>query len=412
MFENKHRKIEVMEKVKLRTGDLRPGMYVCELDRPWLETPFLLQGFEVKDDEDIEAIAKWCKYVYIDLMRTKVIKVTIDAMTSSHCLKSPKTSFDKRDLENAKKTRKTTANLMKTFMSEIRFGQSPELELVKAPVAECVNSIISNPDVMMLMTRLRSKDSYISQHAFNVCIYSIVMGRLVGLNAQELQTLGTCGLLYDIGMLTIPEHILHKPGELTPEETTIVQKHTLDGRDILTANGEVFDGSAEVACGHHENLDGSGYPHGLKSHQLSLFCKIVSIVDRYEAITNPRPCRPASDHLSAVAILNEQINENKIDKDLTLSFIAYLGVYPQGTIVELNSGEVAIVLGTNKTQRLRPQLFIVLDVNKQPTQAFVDLAEKTVDAVGHTYRIARVCRPGDFGINLNDFSDAILEVFN
>jgi len=411
MFENKPRKIDVMEKVKLRVGDLRPGMYVCDLDRPWLETPFQLQGFEVKDQADVVIVGQWCKHVYIDLMRTKVINVTLDAMTTGSYLASKKRSFDKKDLDTAKQTRKKTSDLMRTFMDEIRFGQSPELELVNEPVAECVSTIMGNPDVMMFLTRLRSKDSYVSQHAFNVCIYAIVVGRLIGLDQQQLQTLGTCGLLLDVGMLTIPEHILHKPGELTAEETAIIQTHTTHGRDILLSAGSAFDSVAEVAYSHHENLDGSGYPCGLHETQLGLNCKIVAIVDRYEAITNPRPCRPAGDHLSAVAILNHEINENKIDKDLALTFISYLGVYPQGTLVELNTGEVAIVLGTNTTQRLRPQILIVLDANKKPTQAFVDLTEKTIDKTGHAYRIARVCRPGDFGINLNDYTDLIMESF-
>ena len=412
MLKERPQKIDYVEKIKLRPGDLRPGMFVCDLDRPWLETPFLLQGFEITNDADIEAIAEICDFVYIDLARTKVVNLTISAPAPSSFPRDKRNTLNKEDIAAAQNTRKATSKLMKTFMDEIRFGQSLELELVKAPVAECVVSITRNPDVMMFMTRMRSKDGYVSQHAFNVCIYSIIMGRLLGLDAAQLHNLGTCGLLCDIGMLSVPDHILNKPGNLTEEETAIVQAHTMTGRDMLMTARNVFDGTVDVAFGHHENLDGSGYPRGLQGHQLNANCKIVSIVDKYEAITNPRPFRDAGDHLSAVAILNKMADQHLIDAALTYSFIAYLGVYPQGTIVELSSGEVGFVIGNNLTQRLRPQVLVVLDENHAPTQKFVDLSEIKADQRGHHYRIAKVHRPGDFGIDLNQYSDLILECLN
>jgi len=410
MLNNIPRKIDYVEKVKLRPGDLRLGMYVCELDRPWLESPFLLQGFEVTNDADIEAVAQCCEYVYIDLVRTKVTNVTITT-PSLQRIKSGRT-FHKAEMKAAETTRKETSTIMKTFMDEIRFGQSPQLEMVKAPVADCVAKVVHNPDVMMFMTRLRSKDGYVSQHAFNVCVYSIIMGRLLGLDSTQLHNLGTCGLLHDIGTLAVPDAILNKVDELTAEETAIMQSHTTAGRNILMTGRNIFDGTVDVAYGHHEHLDGSGYPRGLLGHQISANCKIVSIVDKYEAITNPRPFRVAGDHLHAVAILNKMADQNKIDGPLTHNFIAYLGVYPQGTIVELSSGEVGIVIGNNLIQRLRPQVLIVLDENHEPAQKFIDLAEKTKDDKGGLYRIAKVHRSGDFGIDLNQYSDLIVENLN
>lgn len=386
-------------------------MFICELDRPWLESPFLLQGFEVQDDNDIEAVAQHCDYVYIDLVRTKVVNVTITPPADTRQQKRNQ-SFDKEDVSSANSTRKETSKLMKTFMDEIRFGQSPQLELVRAPVAECVAKVVRNPDVMMFMTRLRSKDNYVSQHAFNVCIFSIIIGRLLGLDNTQLENLGSCGLLHDIGVLAIPDHVLNKPGELNEEETAIMQTHTTVGRDILMSGRNIFEGTVDVAYGHHELLDGSGYPRGLQGHQLNANCKIVAIADKYEAITNPRPFRIAGDHLSAVGILNKMADENKIDRALTYNFISYLGVYPQGTIVELNSGEVGIVIGNNLTQRLRPQVLVVLDAEHKPAQKFVDLAEIKTDKQGRTYRIAKVHRPGDFGIDLNQYSDLIVEALN
>ncbi|MFZ4699843.1 MAG: HD-GYP domain-containing protein [Candidatus Methylumidiphilus sp.] len=407
----KPRIVDYVEKVRLRACDLRPGMYVCELDRPWLETPFLLQGFEVENDADIEAVMQHCEYVYIDLMRTKVVRVTIDELPGSF-INDKKRAFAEKDMKAADSTRQNTSNLIKSFIDEIRFGQSLDIQLAKNAVSDCVANLTKNPEAMMFQTRMRNKGEGLNQHSFNVCVYSIVLGRLLGYDSTQLEQLGTCGLLHDMGKVTIADEILNKPGPLNDEETAIVQAHTTAGRDILMSGRNIFSGTVDVAYGHHENIDGTGYPRGMQGHQLNINCKIVAVVDKYEAITSPKPYRPAGDHLSAVAILNQLARDNKIDSSLTLAFVSYLGIYPPGTIVELSSGEVAIVLESNPRQRLRPQVLVVRDADKAPTQRFVDMTERTVDDNGHPFRIVTVRRPGDFGIDLSQYYDIIMQAFN
>jgi HD-GYP domain-containing protein (c-di-GMP phosphodiesterase class II) len=412
MLQYRPRKIDFIEKVRLRACDLRPGMYVCELDRPWLETPFLLEGFDVKNDDDIDAVMQYCEHVYIDMMRTQTVKPTLPTSPPA-TFPHKRTSVSRtKDIEAAKTTHKQTSNLIKTFMDEIRFGQSPDIQLAKGAVADCVSSVVRNPETMLFLTRLSNKDALTSQHAFNVCIYSIVIGRLQGFDAQKLENLGTCAMLHDMGKVVIPNHILNKPGPLSPEETLIAQSHTLEGRNILMSGRNIFSGSVDVAYGHHEHLDGSGYPRKLEGHQLNLNCKIVAVADKYDAITSVKPYRQEGDHLLAVSILNKLARENKIDGELTAGFVSYLGIYPPGCVVELSSGEVGIVLESNVKQRLRPQILIVRDSAKQPAQRFVDLSEKTADAQGRPYRIVNVRRPSDYGIDLGQYYDVIVQAFN
>lgn len=412
MLQYKPRKTDFIEKVRLRSCDLRPGMYICELDRPWLETPFLLQGFEVQNDADIAAVMQYSEHVYIDMLRTKTVKPTIPTQAAGTFTGKKSTTSRTRDIEAAKATHKQTSNLIKTFIDEIRFGQSPDIQLAKGAVAECVSSVLRNPETMIFLTRLSGKDALTSQHAFNVCIYSIVIGRLLGFDASKLENLGTCAMLHDMGKVVIPDYILNKPAPLNGEETSIVQTHTLEGRNILMSGRNIFSGAVDVAYGHHENLDGTGYPRKLEGFQLNLNCKIVAIVDKYDAITSLRPYRPEGDHLRAVSILNKLARENKIDPELTASFVAYLGIYPPGCVVELSSGEVGIVLESNLKQRLRPQILVVRDMNKQPTQRFIDMSEKTIDDNGHPYRIVNVCRASDYGIDLGQYYDVIMQAFN
>lgn len=400
------------EIVKLRVGDLRKGMYVCELDRPWAETPFLFEGFEIETDADLEAIRQHCAYVYIDLGRTHVIRVKIDKGPELPFTQTSEHSSLEKEMVTAEATKQETSSLVKSFQDEIRFGNSVDVQLAKSAVSQCVASIMRNPDAMIFMTQMKEKSTHTSEHAFNACIYSIILGRLAGLDAKQLEDVGTCGLLHDIGNIEIPDQILNKPFELTEEEFSIVKQHTIRGRDILMSGRNIYSGAVDVAYGHHECLDGSGYPRGLKEDQINQNTQIVSVVDKYDAMTMHAAYRAAHNHLDAVNLLNAMAEQNKINKQLCSSFVSYLGFYPPGTIVELSTGEVALVLKPNPQQRLRPQLLIVRDVEKQPIERIIDLATRPVDAGGKAYKIKAVHLPGYLGIHLSQHQSALVYAYD
>jgi HD-GYP domain-containing protein (c-di-GMP phosphodiesterase class II) len=397
-----------IDKVRLHVSDLRAGMFVCDLDRPWLETPFPLEGFEVQDDKAINIVMQYCQYVHIDLDRSRVDEVGV-LLPPGLFFNKKGTPFQLKDIEQAELIRKETTNLIKTCFDEIRYGINPDLQLAKAASSECLASVLRNPEIMMFLVQLRSKEGHMGQDAFNTCIYSLVLGQLLGFSHSQLENLGISGLLHDMGKVSIPEEILYKEGKLTDEELIIVQSHSQAGRDILLASGFFSIGTVDVAYGHHENLDGSGYPRGLQGDQLSMHCKIVGVVDKYDAITSLMPFRPAHDHIKAVCILNNLVKENKIDGKLAAQLISYLGIYPPGTIVELTSKEVGIVINSDPRHRLRPQILLVRDAHKEPCQRIVDLTEKTFDERGRAYRVASVRNPGDFGISPKEYFNLIMQ---
>jgi HD-GYP domain-containing protein (c-di-GMP phosphodiesterase class II) len=401
-------KFDYVEKVKLRVGDLRVGMYVCELDRPWLETPFTLQGIEIKNESDIETIRRHCDFVYIDLARTRLVRIDVGAVpVKSYTNKSRLVTLE-RELETASSARENTAGLVKTFIQEVQFGNSVDIQLAKAAVSECVASVMRNADAMMFMTQLRSKNEYVSEHAFNVCIYAIVIGRLAGLATWELENLGTCALLHDMGTVRIPDLVLNKPGKLNGEEFDIVKMHPIWGRDILMSGRNLFTGTVDVAYAHHETLNGTGYPRGLQGAQINRNSKIVAIADKYDAIVSARPYRKARDHLNAIGVLNKMAAASQLDGELTTGFVSYLGIYPPGTLVELSSGEVAIVLETNPGNRLKPQLLVIRDAFLQPVEKFVDMSEVATGDGDRQYRITKVWQPEEIGVELARYKDAIV----
>ena len=403
MAADQSQEFDFVEKVRVSVQDLVVGMYVCELDRDWLDTPFMFQGFELKTVADIDEVKKHCKFVYIDLLRTRVEHVQLDAPSPGGFRPPPATRSFKEEIKTAENQTRKTEGLVRSFMDDIRFGSSIDIQLAKEAVSGCVSSIMRNPEAMFFMTQMREKHSHISQHAMNTCVYAIIVGRQMGYDPQQLEDLGTCGLLHDLGKVSVPDSILNKPARLTPEEMAAVRLHARHGRDILMSARKVFTGTVDVAYAHHENLDGSGYPRGLRADELNLNCRIVAVVEKYDAIVSARPYRSAHNHLDALSILSAMVKRNMLDTEVVNRFVAYLGIYPPGSIVELNNGEKAIVLETNPGQRLRPKILVVRDREDNPVGRFIDMAGKTADEQERTYKIKTVHPPDAFGINVRDY---------
>lgn len=397
-------------RIKIRAKDLRLGMYVCELDKPWEETPFLFKGFELTETADIEAVNQHCEYVYIDMHRTQVDHMVLDEARPSFAPAGKSARFD-QEIQAADSTRKQTSRLIKSFIEDVRFGNSVDVQLGRSAVSECVASILRNPDAMMYVAKLHSQAEYASQHAFNVCVYAILLGRAAGLSPKMLEHIGTCGLLHDVGKISIAEEVLNKEGPLTPADRNTLRQHPKLGRDILMSARNVYDGAVDVAYCHHEHLDGSGYPRGLHEVQLNLHTKIVSVVEIYDDITSDRPYRPSRSHLDAHLILSKLVRQHKIDAGLTDRFLAYLGTYPPGTLVEMSNGEIAVVLETNPAQRLRPRILIVRDRERNPVEIPVDMAARLQDERGQPYKVKFVHPPGHLGIDLRQYQEAIAQAF-
>ena len=231
---------------KIDVKDLQVGMYVSELDRPWLETNFLFQGFELKTENDIETVQQHCDYVYIDAAKqSKAPKIYSKDTAYSKGYLEKQTPPEKRstfakEIKNAEYVYHKTSNLVKGFMEEVRLGKVINTELAKKAVADCVESIINAPDALMWMTQLKKRDEYTSQHSMNVCIYSIALGRHIDMPVNELHNVGLCGMMHDMGKMRVPLEILNKPGKFTDEEMAVMQSHTTLGWKLLMASPGMY----------------------------------------------------------------------------------------------------------------------------------------------------------------------------
>ena len=399
------RVITAKKVMQIPVSDLQVGMYVNELDRPWLETPFILQGFHIRTAADIEEIAKYCRTVFVELgdqvwvpQQTRTVLENQLQRKQTHTASATRSA----ELRNAQNAHSTARSLTRSFMDDVRLGRGIDIKEVKATVSECVRSVLRNPDAMLWMSKLRNKDEYTSEHSLNVGLLAIAFGRHLGASEEDLNKLGIAGMLHDVGKMQTPNEILLKEGKLSDDEFREMRMHTQHGRDILMAHRNVYRGTVDVALSHHENLDGSGYPRGIKGSGITDFTRIVALCDVYDAITSDRIYKKGASSLNALKIIHDDAGK-KFDAHLAKDFVECIGLYPPGSVVELRTGEIGIVISTNHRHRHLPKVMVVRDAQKQPCSERVLNLEKFAAAGDSEQLIKSVLPNGTYTVRVETY---------
>ncbi|WP_051906825.1 HD-GYP domain-containing protein [Methylomarinum vadi] len=389
---------------RINVQELRIGMFVCELDIPWEQSPFSAykQGFIIHSREQIAQLRNCCTYVSIDVQKQKQ---QYGAIPTRITKESDRVAFYKA-FSQASDTYRSTNNLVKNVMDDLRFGNQLNTRVAKEAVSDCVNKVLDNSDTMQLLTQLKCMDEYTTQHSLNVCILSILLGKQLKLSEDKLNKLGMCGLLHDMGKSKIPLAILNKESALNAGEMEVMKSHAQLGRDILLNTPGVEQDAIEVAYSHHERLNGSGYPRGLVSTELTAFTRIVSIVDTYDAVTSDRVYQKGKLHLDAIEILIKGRGTH-FDSKLVMQFIECIGIYPVGCPVEMTNGEIALVIESNPHQKTKPKVLLLLDEQKQPVMPkLIDLASPgALDQHGKPYKLFKVIKHDAYDLNLLEYHE-------
>jgi HD-GYP domain-containing protein (c-di-GMP phosphodiesterase class II) len=404
-----------MEK-KVSADEVTHGMYVSRLDRPWLETPFLLQGFYVMDDEDIRALKEYCEYVYIETDAPEVEPETAEPINGKPPARQPDSGLPRptteyqdqnsveEELSVAKELQTEVLSAVDEIMNNVRDDKKLDIKRAKDVVSNMTASILRNPNAFMWMRILKDKDSYTYSHCMDSSVLAIAFGRYMGLSRVELEDLGMGALFSDVGKMQVPSELLNKPGKLTEKEFEIVKKHVQFSVRIMQESGGLSKAAIATAASHHERFDGSGYPRGLKGLEIPVLGRMAAIVDCYDAITSDRPYRGPISANQAVRKLYEW-RGSAFQGELVEQFIQTLGTYPTGSIVELSNGQVGIVVSQNQLRRLRPKIMLVLDEDKNVYDfaPILDLLNETHDSRGNPLEIDKVLEPGAYGIEPKDF---------
>ncbi|GBD96841.1 MAG TPA: HD-GYP domain-containing protein [Nitrospirae bacterium] len=375
---------------KIRTARLKPEMYIHDINCGWLDHPFLGRSFKVENDEMVDKIVKYgIREVYID---TDLGPDDADALTKEEVErdiheklheiveKKPEeirhVSFNEEIL-NAKKIKKETIEAVQKIMNDIKLGGQIEKEAVGGLVGNIINSVFRNQDALIALGRLRKTDEYVYNHSMSVCVLMSSFAKHLGVDSGLIRQIGIGAMLHDIGTTKIPVKILSKKTALSEAEYEKIKKHVSFGRMLLERTEGITEVSIITASQHHERLDGSGYPNGLKGGEISRYGQAIAIVDVYDALTTKRCYKRKIPPTEALKMMFEwgglQFNKELIEK-----FIRCVGIYPVGSLVRLESGLLGVVVNHSEESLLKPVVRIVYNTARESNIAIpydVDLSK-------------------------------------
>ncbi len=382
------------------------GMFVAKLDRPWTETPFVYQGFVLKTEQQIEALKKYCKVVYVDPeKRQEVVAPRLLTLPPSSTRQViAEQSKEKvrgtvvykelakveEELPRARSVFTQTNAIVHTMSRAVVTGNALDGNRAKQAVTEITDSVVRNPDAMMLLVTMRDNAEETLNRSTQVSVYMTVFGRFLQLERESLETLGLIGLLQDVGMLKLPAGIPGRRADLAPEEDEIFKSHVTHSVEILSQTAGLPADLPSLASLHHERYDGSGYPRGLKGSAISQTGAIAGIVDTFDMLTAPAPYGMQMPPSNALNVLFQN-RGTQFHAALVEQFIQCVGAFPVGSVVELNSGEVGVVITQNLVKRLQPRVMVVQDAKGNPIHPHkvLDLVNEPMATPDEPYRIRR-----------------------
>jgi HD-GYP domain-containing protein (c-di-GMP phosphodiesterase class II) len=293
---------------------------------------------------------------------------------------------------------------MRSIIKDLQKGGRLDLEMLNEAVDDMVDTVNKAPEAMIWLTKLKKKDNYTYDHGLDSAIYMTAFGRHLGFPKNDLHELALAGMLFDVGKLRLPDELLARPGKLTPQEFNEVRRHVEYGLDMLAGTPQVTTSTLEIIAQHHERWNGSGYPIGLKGNEIALFARMAGIVDCFEAMTSSRPYADALPPHQALRALHDW-RDVSFAGALVDQFLQCIGVFPVGTLVEVNSGEVGIVIAQNRIRRLQPKVMVLLGADKAPLKfpVVLDLLNGPTFGDDQTYSITRDLPVGSYGVDASEF---------
>lgn len=404
-------------KKEIPVEQLEFGVYISELDRPWTDTPFVFQGFVLEDEQQLETLKKYCKKVYVDpeksadlpdrsQLKTGPLKPKPDSVLASitrRVVYEEKVSVDV-ELPVARAAQSKTEVVLKDVFNTVRIGQVIDAPRVREAVTSMTDSVVRNPDAMLLLSKMKEKGELTLDRALGVSVYMTTFGRFLQLPREQLDLLGMLGLLLDVGKVRLPAGLLEKREPLTDEERKACQMHVQHSVEILKESAGLPAELPALAALHHERYDGSGYPEGLRGAEIGLFGSIAGLIDCFDALTRPRPYAEPLSPSDALSKLYDW-RDRQFDGSLVQQLIQCIGIYPVGAAVELNTGEVGIVIAQNLVRRLQPRVMVVLDANGNQIrpQKILDLVKEPKAGPDMPYRIKRALDKASVAIDAAEF---------
>ena len=343
---------------RIGVHQLIPGMHVKEFCGSWMEHPFWRSSFLLTDGKDIESIlSSSIKEVWIDTDKGLDIQegetavseaeseaqVEADLRQVAEGLRNMSSVSSSVEIQRAARICLQSRQALVSMFEEARMGKAVDVGGARALVSEISDSVSRNPGALISLARLKTVDDYTYMHSVAVCAMMVSLARQLGLDEAQTRSAGVAGLMHDLGKAMMPMQVLNKPGKLTDAEFAIIKSHPEQGHRLLVGQADIDPVVLDVCLHHHEKVDGSGYPHGLKDQEISLFAKMGAVCDVYDAITSNRPYKSGWDPAESLRKMAEWASGH-FDPRVFQAFVKSMGIYPVGSLVRLSSGRIGVVI--------------------------------------------------------------------
>ncbi|MEI6300735.1 MAG: HD-GYP domain-containing protein [Betaproteobacteria bacterium] len=359
---------------RIAVAQLQSGMFVQELCGSWMDHPFWKSAFLIDHEEDLRRLLEsGIKEAWIDTDKgldttdgcaKEVVEQQIDRLLDI-AEASPAIAVRPTGLaEELSRAAGIVAESRKAVVSmfqEARMGNAIRADAVRPLVEEIGVSLARNREALIGLARLKTSDDYTYMHSVAVCALMISLARQMGLDEESVSEAGLAGLLHDIGKMAVPAEILNKPGKLTDAEFAIVKTHTVEGEKMLSMGAGISDIARDVCLHHHEKVNGGGYPHQLRSAQISRFAKMGAVCDVYDAVTSERPYNKGWEPAEAIRKMAEWSTWH-FDEVIFQAFVKAVGIYPVGSLVRLRSGRLGVIVGQSEKSLLTPVIKVFFSV--------------------------------------------------
>lgn len=350
--------------------DLKVGMIIIKCDKDWLKLPFFGKPLENNDaikvlkNYGVNHVVIMCDDVEINEENKE--EINNEAPTDATAIQKYSSTIE--EVNRLERLYKTNLEMVKEIIEDARKGREPYFEDISIVIDQLLEECFKKPTFVASITRIKNNEDYELSHAMNVGILNMSLARKIGMDIDEMRLIGIGGLLHDIGKVKIPPEILVKPDKLTDKEFKLVKLHPYFGLKML--RGRFPKGVLDCVAFHHEKADGSGYPFRLKDAQIPKYAKITSVSDVYDAMTSDKVYRDGTPAYKAISEMLKSAGL-QFNSVIIKLFIEIMGGYPPGTLVLLDSGELAVVFKENPKDPPYPIVIVVSDRDQKPVSPYI-----------------------------------------
>ncbi|QCZ94390.1 HD-GYP domain-containing protein [Salinimonas iocasae] len=379
----------------LSIDELKPGMFVSQVTEQTGKIRVRSGGL-VKTEAVISQLReRGIRRVDVDLSRSKLPDVSNASETVAALEKPEKSDVTPQAIVQADALYQKAVSLQRSLVKSLKDGAANDLKGADSLSQSIIESVFDNQDAISCLTMIKDADEYTLEHAINCSILMAIFAAKRGFDRDTIDNICMGTLLMDIGMSLLPAELRQQSGPLSEDDKAVIESHVEQGLAVVEQYADISDLALTIVAQHHERVDGSGYPERLQGEQISEFARMAAIVDTYDAMISNRPHQAS---VTPAVALKRLTKSPGLDQDLVKQFVALIGIHPVGSLVQLASGKLGIVVKTNASDMLKPVVMVFYSVNGGHYSEV-----KRIDLSSSNDEITGGVRPDDFNINLPKF---------